>query len=110
MIAVGENGKPENKIVFMKGKIDSPIITSVIEINESDETKLEERRREIYEAERRGVQRTTEGVFRRYYQADFKVYKQRNDAQNGRYNNKLRTERGRSGKKAPRIIGFRVTD
>lgn len=55
-----------NVLVFAKGTIDKPVITSIIEIYEYDETSLDEKRRAIYESERRGIQPETEDVFGRY--------------------------------------------
>lgn len=55
-----------NILVFAKGNIDKPKITSIIKIDADDETYVEEIRRIIYDCERRGIQREIEGVFRRY--------------------------------------------
>ena len=61
-----------NVLVFAKGTIANPIITSVIEIYEYDETSLESIRRQIYEGERRGIQQMSGRLFGRYYSSDFK--------------------------------------
>ena len=60
-----------NVLVFAKGTIANPVITSVIEIYAYDETTLDRIRRRIYDSERRGIQQTTGGLFRRYYSSDF---------------------------------------
>ena len=64
MIAVGDIA--DNKIVYMKGTIDNPVITRILEIDLYDETELEQKRRNVYEIERRGIQRKTSGIFRRH--------------------------------------------
>lgn len=60
-----------NVLVFAKGTITNPIITSVIEIYEYDETNLDRVRRQIYEGERRGIQQKTGELFGRYFSSDF---------------------------------------
>ena len=62
-----------NVLVFAKGTIANPVITSVIEIYEYDETSLDRIRRRIYDSERRGIQQTSGGLFRRYYSSDFEL-------------------------------------
>ena len=69
MIAVGDT--VDNKIVYVKGTVEDPIITRVLEIDLNDETKLSYRRKEIYEAERRGIQAEAGGIYRRYSAFDF---------------------------------------
>lgn len=62
-----------NVLVFAKGTITNPIITSVIEIYEYDETSLDRVRRRIYDSERRGIQQETGELFRRYNSIDFEL-------------------------------------
>lgn len=99
MIAIGEN--VENKIAYMKGDIDSPVITRILEIDEYDETKLDELRRETYALEGRGIQRKAGGVFNTYTRTSFRssIIEQRGDIQGQRHNNQLGTHGG-SGSRA----------
>jgi len=60
-----------NVLVFAKGTISNPVITSVIEIYEYDETSLDRIRRRIYDSERRGIQQKTGELCRRYNASDF---------------------------------------
>ena len=110
MISVGDN--VENKIAYMKGTIDNPIITRIIEIDEYDETKLAEMRRFLYATERRGIEQKTRGVHRRYDRTDFGRYEssERSVSAMSRHSNKLGTKRGRSSQKAKGITGIRVND
>lgn len=62
----------DNVLVFAKGTISNPIITSVIEIYEYDETSIDRIRRQIYDGERRGVQQTSGKLFGRHFASDFK--------------------------------------
>ena len=72
MIAVGEDF--DNKIAYMQGEIDNPIITRVLTIDEYDETEIDKARRNIYDLERRGIQQETKGVLRLYRKTDFGSY------------------------------------
>ncbi len=103
MIAIGEN--VDNKIAYMTGDIDSPVITRVLEIDEYNETKLDEIRRDLYETERSGIQRQTGGVFTRYTRFDFgdNVLTEGSVRKRKGYNDQLRTERGRSSKTTSRV-------
>ncbi len=85
-----------NVLVFAKGKIDKPIITSIIEIYEYEETEIDKIRRTIYELERRGIQQTTGGVIRRYYADSFEVKHYEEYIQSSRSNNDNRIGRGDS--------------
>lgn len=76
-----------NVLVFAKGNITNPIITTVIEIYEYDETSLDIVRRNVYELERRGIQQKVGGVIRRYYADDFGVQHYREYLENSRNNN-----------------------
>lgn len=98
MIETGEQF--DNKIVYITGSIDKPIITRILKIDVSDETKLSEIRRETYALERRGIQRKTGGIFHTHTATSFggSEYEQGISIQGQRYNNQLGTERGRSGK------------
>ena len=103
MIAVGD--LVDNKIVYMSGKIDSPVITRVLEIDEYDETKLDKLRRETYALERRGIQQKAGGVFNTYFGTSFGSphFEQRGGTQSQRYNNKLGIVGGGSGETASKI-------
>ncbi len=94
MIAIGED--VDNKIVYMQGEIDNPIITRVLTIDENDETRLDELRRETYAYERGSVQRKAGGVFHVHTSNDvgYTEYEQRVSLQGERYNNQLGADRG----------------
>lgn len=62
----------DNTLVFAKGTIENPIITSIIKILEYDETTLDETRRYIYDLERRGFQPKAGNTIRRYHASDFR--------------------------------------
>jgi len=106
MIAIGDN--VDNKIAYMKGKIDSPVITRILEIDEINETALSRKRSEIYATEWRGIQQTTQGIFRRYDSSDF-GYKQRLhqgiSTKNDGHNNQLGANRGTSSGAAQKAQG-----
>lgn len=61
-----------NTIVYAKGKIDNPIITRILNIDEYDETNLDRTRRMIYASERRGIQPKDRGFYRFYYSTNFR--------------------------------------
>ena len=85
-----------NVLVFVKGTIDNPVITSVIEIFEYDETEIDKVRRHIYALERRGIHPEIRGVIRRHYASDFTVQQQGAVLQDSRNNNDNRYGRGYS--------------
>lgn len=103
MIAVGE--KVDNKIVYMKGTIDNPIITRIIEIDENNETKLDEFRRRTYATERGGVQRKAGGIFTLYTATDSRLgfNEQRNSLQGQRYNEQFGVNRRRGSQRTQKI-------
>ena len=98
MIETGEQF--DNKIVYMTGTIEKPVVTRVLEIDADNETDVDVERRKIYEAERRGIQPTVGGIRRFYYPTDYgyRQYQQRSDYKIEYNNNQLGTERGRGGK------------
>lgn len=98
----------ENKIAYMKGTIRNPIITRIVEIDEYNETELAQIRSDLYEAERRGVQQETTGIFRRYNSFDFEMYElsKRSVSAVPLNNKQLGTQRGRSSKKTKRAVRF----
>ena len=101
----------ENTIIFASGTIDNPVISSVIKIDADNETKLSELRRIIYEAERRGIQQKTEGIFRRYDSSDYanaRTGKSGLVRGNG-YNNKLGANRRRGSGKNKKSVSYRTT-
>ena len=103
MIAVGD--KVDNKIVYMKGTIDNPIITRVLEIKLNDETRIDEIRRETYALERRGIQQEAGGIFNTYSAASFggSDYQQRSGIRSERYNDQFGTQRRRSRKEPSKV-------
>lgn len=88
----------ENVLVFAKGKIDKPIITSIIEIYEYDETVLADIREVIFENEKRGIRSEISWAIRRYYAEDFKYSEQRRVYKNDRNNQNNELGRGDSRK------------
>ncbi len=102
MIAIGEI--VHDKIAYMKGTIDNPVITRVLVIYEDNETELDKVRRDIYAIERRGIQQEAGGTFYIYTSASFSnnKYQFRSDAQGTRGSEQLGTDRGRDSKKTPR--------
>lgn len=66
-------------LVFASGTIENPIISSIIKINEDNETVLDIIRRHIYDCERRGIQPKIEGAIRRYDAIDFRGIKKQRD-------------------------------
>ncbi len=66
----------DNVLVYVKGTIDKPKITSIIRIYSYNETEIDKIRRYIYDCERRGVQPKTGELFDRYDAADFAVRSQ----------------------------------
>ncbi len=103
MIAVGED--VDNKIAYMQGEIDNPIITRVLTIDEYDETEIDKARRNIYDLERRGIQQETKGVFRLYRKTDFGSYAtyERNVKENERNNIQLGADRGTGSRTAQKV-------
>ncbi|MBQ7333204.1 MAG: hypothetical protein IJW38_02525 [Clostridia bacterium] len=103
MIAIGD--KVDNKIAYMTGEIDNPVITRILEIDEYSETKLDEIRRDVYETERSGIQRQTEGIFKIHAATDFgsDVTSQRSVSARQRYNNQLGAKRSSGSGKTQRI-------
>ena len=103
MIAIGED--VDNKIAYMRGEIDAPVITRILEIEEYNETRLDEIRRRVYATERTGIQRQTGGLFTLHTSTDsgFRYDQQGSDIQSQRYNDQLGTERGRSRKTTSRV-------
>ena len=103
MIAIGED--IDNKIAYMKGEIDNPIITRVLTIDEYDETEIDKARRNIYDLERRGIQQETKGVLRLYRKTDFGSYAtyERNVKENERNNIQLGADRGAGSGTAQKV-------
>jgi hypothetical protein len=99
-------------IVFAQGDIGNPVVTKILQIDEHNETKLDEIRRDVYETERAGIQRQTEGIFTLHSAADFKgnVASQRNVSTGKRHNNRLNTQRSRSEIKANPITRTKINE
>ena len=102
----------QDTIIFASGTIDNPVISSVIKIDADNETELTEARREIYEAERRGIRQKTTGIFRRYNSSDYgRSRVEQSELRQGKgYNNQFRTYGRRSGKKTKKSVSYRITD
>lgn len=110
MIAIGED--VDNKIAYMTGKIDNPVITRILVIDEYNETKLSDKRSEIYAFERRGIRQKTGELFTVYIRADVgaQYIRQRNGVQTNRYNDQLGAERGRGSRETSRIKEIRFDE
>ena len=102
MIAIGDD--MDNKIAYMKGEIDSPVITRILKINNYNETELDEIRRETYALERRGIQRTAGGIFDVYTPSSGRSSNHEQGIGNPseRDHDGFRAERGGSGSKIAR--------
>lgn len=88
-----------NVLVFAKGTIDNPKITSIIVIDLANETELDIERKKIYELQRRGIQPKNALLFRRYDAVDFRIRHKGDSYENG--GNSFNHEFGkRSGEKA----------
>lgn len=95
-----------NVLVFAKGTITDPIITSVIHIYEYDETSLDRIRRRIYDCERRGIQQEAGRVFGRYYASDFEFRpNQQGVSSEGVRNSSYNGHGGRSGEETSSTDG-----
>ena len=101
-----------NTIVYAKGSIESPEITRVLDIDEYEETILDQWRRELYATERRGIQQEAGGIFRFHYPANrgFERYRQRNSTKENRNNSQLGVRRGGSGKETRRLKEVRFDE
>ena len=91
----------DNKIVYIKGDVDSAIITRVLEIDLQNETKLSELRNEIYAFERSGIRQKTGGIFKVHTRANVGAehVRQRNGFETNRYNDGLGADRGAGRRK-----------
>ena len=94
MIAIGEDA--DNKIAYMTGEIDKPVITRILEIDEYNETTLSETRSHIYAIEREGIRQKTGGIFTLHTRFDFKDYAtfKGSVVQDVGHNNQLGANRG----------------
>ena len=103
----------ENVIVYAKGTIDNPIITKVLRIDLYEESKtLDRRRREYYDAGRRGLQPKAGELCRFNYRTDAVSYEQyeRNQFANNRHNGKFGINGETSGGKASQAKGIGRTE
>ena len=99
-------------VVFAKGTIEMPNITKIIKFNLTDESELDQKRRNLYEIARRGVQPKAGIVFDIYNKTDF-ISGRRNDGYSSRSfknNIGLGVKRSRSEVKANPIIEFYVNE
>ena len=99
-------------IVFASGTIESPNVSKIVKIDLTQETDIEDKRRELYEAERRGIQQKAGEFFRLYDKADFlrKRGNQGNSIKSVGDNNGLNPKRSRSEAKANRIVEFHIDE
>ncbi|MBQ2735517.1 MAG: hypothetical protein IJF33_06760, partial [Clostridia bacterium] len=101
-----------NTIVYVKGKIECPQITRVLDIDEYDGTTLTEIRSEIYAIERRGLQRKAGGVCYVYVATDFRYSwnRSRNGSEDARHHDELGVRRSGSGETAGGIKALHFDD
>ena len=101
MIPIGD--VIEDRIAFMSGAIDEPVLTRVLVIDAYGND-LDKARRNVYDLERRGIQQKTIGIFRLYRQINFGSYADytRNIEKNQRNNLQLGANRGASSGAAQR--------
>ena len=99
-------------IVFAKGTIESPDITKIVKFNFDNEFDIYPKRRNLYEAERRGIRQEAGEIFDIYYKADFigGRINQGNSAKSFGNNNRLDTKRSRSEIKTNPITEFHVDE
>ena len=102
----------DDVIVFAKGTIESPDITKIVKFNLTDESDIYPKRRNLYEAERRGVRTEAGEIFDIHYKADFVggFRKQGNGTESNRNNNGFNANRSRSEIKANPITQFNVNE
>lgn len=99
-------------IVYASGTIENPFVSKIVKLNPSQKTDIDEKRRLLYETERRGIQPEAEGIFDVYHKADFssKLRSSGNRTPSNSYNNRLNTKRSRSEIKANPITQFYVDE
>ncbi len=85
----------DNALVFAKGTIDKPIISSIIRIYADNETDATLIRGYIYDCERDGIYSETCDLFERYERHDFLVKRARTNAKRIAY-----TERSKDGRRS----------
>ncbi len=111
MISVGE--PLENKIVYMKGTIDSPVITLVLKIDLDNETELAYERRQVYVYGHRGIHPKTASIFRRYNPSDvgYNLWaQQRKNSEGNRNYSRSGIDGTGNRSKTKRITRFRVNE
>ncbi len=99
-------------VVFAKGTIESPVISKIVKFNLDNEADIYPKRRNLYEAERRGVWKEAGEIFNVYDKADFVggFGNKRSSTQGNRDNNRFGVERGRSEIKANPIAKFHINE
>ena len=99
-------------IVFASGTIESPNVTKIIKIDSDNFQEIEYERREILEAERRGIQQKAGELFGFYYKTDFigELRNKRISSTENRNSGGLDTKRRTSEIKANRIVKFHVDE
>ena len=107
IIPVSDISEPDTEgvnrfLVFAKGKIDKPVISSIIEIYEYDETTLDKTRRNIYASERRGIQPKIGETFIRFNSSDFGAYEYKGRLSQ---NNRDSRDNGRPGRNTSEAAG-----
>ena len=117
MIAVSDVQDPDlqginNIIVYAKGTIESPQVTRVLRIDLDNETELDIERRNIYAAERRGIQQEAGELRHLYVATNFqnRHHGQGNGTQESRDHDQLGVERSGGRRAADRIKEFHVND
>ena len=112
MIPIGDG--VENKIAFMTGEIDTPILTRVLVIDENTEKELSSIRSNVYAFERKGLRQKTGGILTVYTRFDVRDYAnfERERIKTQRNNNQLGANRGtdsgttqRTEKEIPQNLG-----
>lgn len=98
----------ENVIVFAKGTIESPKITRIAEILSQDQEVIDTERREIYETERRGIQRKTSEFLRFHLAVDGRLgrFRYGNSVKEIGNHNELEVQRGRNSTKTKGTAGY----
>ena len=99
-------------IVFASGTIESPDVTKIVKIDLNDDIDIETKRRNLYEAERRGIQQKAGELFDIYIKADVIRLRvgQGNGEKNARYNYGLDVKRSRSEITSDPIVELHVDE
>ena len=103
MIPVGD--AIENKIAFMTGEIDDPVLSRLIIFDITDTKILDDKRNELYAFERNGLRAKTNEIQKVYTRFDVRNYESfsRGIQQDDGYNNQLGADRRTGSGTTPKV-------